>query len=204
MSAKTTQDGHQRRRQETRQALLHAAEKLFIKQGKKASIDAITSTAGVAKGSFYNHFESRDALFDYVLESRLLLLMQQYREFQPKGDHPVEKALARSRFVFSTLLADPDSCWLLLHAGPAERGGPIDRALRPVIQEEFEDGIAEGSLRKIDPDLLYAAHFGFVTETIGYLLRLEPPLPPEQAAEQITQLCFSLLGLPYTPPNTLD
>ena len=72
-------NGHQRRRRETRRVLLEAARELFIERGVEAtSIDAITARAGVAKGSFYNHFESRDVLFEDLLESILQQLIERY------------------------------------------------------------------------------------------------------------------------------
>ena len=42
-----------------------------------SSIDAITSAAGVAKGSFYNHFDARDDLFEQLIESTLQELLIQ-------------------------------------------------------------------------------------------------------------------------------
>jgi hypothetical protein len=56
-------------------------------------------------------------------------------------------------------------------------------------------------VRQADPKLMYAAYFGVVTETIGYLLTCEPPLPPEQGALLVTQLTFAVLGLPEPQPQ---
>ena len=47
---------------ETRMALLAAGQKLLAERPIDAlAIDEIVQTAGVAKGSFYNHFEDKDA-----------------------------------------------------------------------------------------------------------------------------------------------
>ena len=34
----------------------------------QVSIESITDQAGVAKGSFYNHFATRDALFEEIIQ----------------------------------------------------------------------------------------------------------------------------------------
>lgn len=48
---------------ETREKILTAAEQLFQQQGfKQVSVDAIVKKAGVAKGSFYVHFSSKNTL----------------------------------------------------------------------------------------------------------------------------------------------
>lgn len=46
-----------------RERLLHAARELFLEQGYDASVDAIISRAGVARQTFYNHFQNKESLF---------------------------------------------------------------------------------------------------------------------------------------------
>lgn len=56
------------RAEETRRALLEAAAVVVGQNGyERASISEITRLAGVASGTFYNHFETRQALFDELL-----------------------------------------------------------------------------------------------------------------------------------------
>lgn len=193
--ATETLSGHQRRRLETRRALLQAARQLFLAKGQAVSIDAITAAAGVAKGSFYNHFSSRDALFEHILETVLQALMEKCHRFSSDIEDPLAFLEARTRFTFRTLLEDPDSCKLLLLSGPALPGGAVDRGLHATLFAEIKAGVNAGALRQIDADLLYAAYFGVVTETIGHLLNRDGPPDPEQGAAVVTQLCFAVLGL---------
>jgi AcrR family transcriptional regulator len=54
-----------RRKARTRQALIDAAVRLIAAgRGERASIQEITEAADVGFGSFYNHFASKDELFD--------------------------------------------------------------------------------------------------------------------------------------------
>ena len=55
-------------------------------------------------------------------------------------------------------------------------------------------------LSHLDPELVYAAYFGVVTETIGYLLTREDGLDAGAAADELTQVSFAALGLPHPPP----
>lgn len=56
------------RKTQTRAALKAAARERFLLDGMNAtSIGAITRAAGVAHGTFYVHFESKDALLDELL-----------------------------------------------------------------------------------------------------------------------------------------
>jgi TetR/AcrR family transcriptional repressor of nem operon len=55
-------------RRSSRNVVLNAGSKLFIERGFSAcSVQDITDTAGVPKGSFYNHFKSKEALAAEVL-----------------------------------------------------------------------------------------------------------------------------------------
>jgi AcrR family transcriptional regulator len=57
------------RRAATQGMILDAARRLFADRGfEAASIDDIAEAAGVAKGAVYHHFESKEALFERVLE----------------------------------------------------------------------------------------------------------------------------------------
>src|SRR5690349_18112328 len=53
-----------RRRRETRSRLLMAALKLMAEKGMEGvAINEITETGDVGFGSFYNHFESKEAIY---------------------------------------------------------------------------------------------------------------------------------------------
>ena len=55
-------------RPNTRNAILNAGMKLFIEQGFNAcSVQDITDAARVPKGSFYNHFKSKEALASEIV-----------------------------------------------------------------------------------------------------------------------------------------
>ena len=55
--------------EDTRSLLLNAAARVIHKDGYAgASVQAITQTAGVAVGTFYSHFRSRQTLFDELLD----------------------------------------------------------------------------------------------------------------------------------------
>ncbi|WP_298283608.1 TetR/AcrR family transcriptional regulator [Novosphingobium sp.] len=58
-----------RRRELTRAAILKAGQRLFAERAMDSvSIDDIVSTAEVAKGSFYNHFDDKEGLAHAIVE----------------------------------------------------------------------------------------------------------------------------------------
>ena len=62
----------QQRSEETRTRILDSAIKLFSTRGfNAASVDEICEEAGISKGAFYHHFESKQALFLAILDGWL-------------------------------------------------------------------------------------------------------------------------------------
>ncbi|WP_214316772.1 TetR/AcrR family transcriptional regulator [Nonomuraea sediminis] len=58
-----------------RDELLATGEKLFATQGlKKTSLDELVAPSGIAKGSFYAFFESKEALYAEVMVARAPML----------------------------------------------------------------------------------------------------------------------------------
>ena len=75
----------------TRDRLIHAAYELFCQYGfHGVGLDHIIKKAGVSKGTFYNHFDSKDALMLAVLQWRDASWPAKLKAVLRKhaGDHP--------------------------------------------------------------------------------------------------------------------
>jgi len=200
-AAAAPENGYQRRRRETQRLLLAAGRELFLQRPvAEVSIEAITELAGVAKGSFYNHFASREALLETVLEQTVQAVLARHRAYDPPFADALTYALAKTRYAFHTLLSDRAACQLLLQGGQPSQGGAIDRVMRLMLGDRLAMGVSLGSLSHLDPELVYAAQFGVITETIAYLLTREEELDVDDAADQITELMFAAIGLPHRRP----
>lgn len=88
-----------------RQALLRAGERIVGEVGyEEASVARIAEAAGLGHGTFYKHFESRQAFFDELLPSIGQELLEEVRE-QIKGSNDViemEETGFRGFFDFLT------------------------------------------------------------------------------------------------------
>jgi TetR/AcrR family transcriptional regulator, mexJK operon transcriptional repressor len=58
-----------------RERLLLAAREVFLAHGYDASVDAIIREAGVARQTFYNHFQNKESLFAEVVKDCFLDIM---------------------------------------------------------------------------------------------------------------------------------
>jgi AcrR family transcriptional regulator len=70
----------ERKKNDTRQALIAAATRLFAHKGiYTTNLEEITVAADLGKGTFYKHFESRDAIIAAVLHEGFTRLMEPLR-----------------------------------------------------------------------------------------------------------------------------
>ena len=121
MAASAPVNRAERRRLRTRAALLAAAREVFASQGVGAvTIQDITEAADVAKGSFYNHFDSKDAIVRAVVEEILAELGAALDVLSgPLRADPARVIAVCLRHTLRAFVGDPTLGWFALRAGEA-------------------------------------------------------------------------------------
>ena len=183
----------ERRKQRTRAALIQAAQG-FIASGKlNVPVLEITQAADVGMGSFYNHFDSKEGLFEAavadVLDNHGALL----DKLTESIDDPAETFACSFRLTGRLFRRRPQESQILLVTGlnlmSSERGlGP--RALR-----DIEMAAAAGRFTVDDPTLALAVAGGALLG-LGKLLQDEPGRDDAAAADRVTEDVLRLFGLP--------
>lgn len=179
----------ERRRSATRTALLSAAEGLFAVRGADAvTIDEIVARADVAKGSFYNHFASRDDLAREIArtvrdEIETEIAAANAGEPDPAvrmiRAHAVALDYARRRPVRAQAQAR-------LHAGAVSAEAPMNKGVRA----DLEAGLAAGRFR----DITVGAGVIFVLGVaLGAMAALQDDPTAERAQALIRDLGPALL-----------
>jgi len=151
----------ERRKEQTHRRLLDAAATLFLEKDFEATtVEEIAALADVAKGTFFNYFESKEALLATLLAEQLDALLEEL----PGVGQP---ALARIRLLFQRIWGVFEPYQHLSHhlftcnmASPGTaRSLPLVQAIRQLLDE----GQAHGDIR---PDVnveiaatLVAMHF---------------------------------------------
>ncbi len=188
------------RRELRRRALLEAAVAVFTEKGvSSASVDDIVRAAGVAKGTFYLYFSTKDDAVNAVAAWMLEGVADRVEAIaNDPGRSPVERLLAFGDQV-GEVGGEPYERDLIevfhrpenrvLHDRMGEQG--LAR-LRPAIASVVADGIARGDFARQDPHRAAGcvmACFGAIHELVD---------DPESVAEAINELnAFVLRGLGY-------
>ncbi|RBM17946.1 hypothetical protein DI005_20675 [Prauserella sp. PE36] len=85
-SRQALESSRERRRRETRAALLQSAYETFSDVGyAAASLEAIAADAGFTKGALYGNFSSKEDLFLVLAEERAESLPDEWQHIEPEG-----------------------------------------------------------------------------------------------------------------------
>jgi AcrR family transcriptional regulator len=159
-SERVVMNKHQLRSTETQERILSAAETAFASQGYDGtSVSAICEAAGVSKGAFYHHFDSKQAVFLQLLD-RWLASMDNTMSLMSESSAAVPERVLAMSGVFGQLLqvADRELLLYLEFLNLAARDPRVWRELirpyhryRAAFTDMIAQGNAEGSLRAKDP-----------------------------------------------------
>ena len=77
----------------TKRKIFETSMRLFAEKGYDAtSIEDITETVGVAKGTLYYHFTSKEEIFDFLIEEGIKLLQNSVDIKTAKYSNYLDKA----------------------------------------------------------------------------------------------------------------
>ena len=174
-------------------AILDAAKRVFLREGYSASMDLVSTEAGVSKQTVYNHFASKEALFRAIVDDLASELLDVLVERVSTRADPARtlEALARR---FLKLLLMPSS--LALHrmlvaeaprfpdlAREIYRGGPA-RAVEE-LASYLEEQSRRGMLAIEDPTLAAEQFFGALRGNLQLRALLDPrDMPDDVEIEQ--------------------
>lgn len=92
-----------------RQAILEAAQTLFLRQGYDgSSMDAIATEAGVSKLTVYSHFNDKESLYVAAIKAKCEHQLPRLI-FDQNDDAPMETVLERIGTAFVELINSPES-----------------------------------------------------------------------------------------------
>jgi AcrR family transcriptional regulator len=183
-----------RRKARTRQALIDAAVRLIADgRGDRASIQEITEAADIGFGSFYNHFDSKEQLFQTAAEEVLERWGQMIDQASTGINDPAELFAVGLRISGRLGWTHPDIAGFLTGAGLDALDIPV--GLAPRALRDIQAGQASGRFTVPDAEIALSAVAGGL---LG-LLRMHQRRPGhinEASVDQLAESVLRLLGVP--------
>ena len=130
----------------TKRRIFETAVKLFAEKGYESTgIEEITAVAGYAKGALYYHFETKEDLFDLLLEEGIKLLNNSIEIKIKKCNNSVEKLKAILMVEIKTIINYEDIITVVINntLGETDRTRKCKKAIDSYI-ETIKEVIMEG------------------------------------------------------------
>ena len=182
----------ERRKQRTRAALIAAAQRLIAEGKVNVPVLEITQAADVGMGSFYNHFDSKEQLFEAAVADVLDAHGAMLDRLTESIDDPAETFATSFRLIGRLFRRRPQESEILLANGLALLSS--DRGLAPRALRDIRAGVDTGRFTVDDPELaLFMA--GGALLGLGRLLRDDPDRDDARAADGVTESVLRLFGL---------
>jgi len=181
----------ERRKQRTRAALISAAQGFIADGTLQVPIQDICQAADVGVGSFYNHFESKEQLFDAAIDAALDAHGALLDALTASIDDPAE-VFAVSFRITGRMFRRPESRMVLNHGLELITA---DRGLAPRARRDIAAATESGRFQVADPRLAMAIAAGALLG-LGQLVQAEPERDAAQTADQVTEDLLRMFGLP--------
>lgn len=149
----------ERRKMQTRAALVRAAQGFIAAGNLNAPVLEITQAADVGMGSFYNHFESKEELFEAAVNDTLDQLGALLDKLSVDGEDPA-LTFARSFRIVGRLFRHlpPETSRVLLNTGLTLMHS--DRGLGPRALRDITVAAEAGRFTVADPELALSVAAG--------------------------------------------
>lgn len=178
--------------------ILDAAAELILRWGyDKTTIDDVAKLAGVAKGTIYLHWKTRDELFSALLRRERVLMLREVREEAPATLGALfgglASALLRRPLLHAVLRGDSEVLGKLTRQkrhrpeGALELGGPFDAYLGELVKL--------GAVREEPGE--HATVIGSIFYGFMFLPGLRPEadrLPPDRVAALLADTLERAVG----------
>ncbi|MER6008934.1 TetR/AcrR family transcriptional regulator [Nonomuraea angiospora] len=182
----------ERRKARTRAALIHAAQ-AFIANGKtNMAVLELTQAADVGMGSFYNHFSSKEELFQAAVEDALDRHGAALDELTRGMDDPAEIFAYSFRLTGRLHRHQPQLSKVMLNTGVTL--ATSEHGLAPRTRRDIQAGIQAGRFTVGDPELALMMAAG-ATLCLGQLLHTQPHRDDAQDTDQIAEDLLRTFGI---------
>lgn len=175
----------------TKRKIFETSMRLFAEKGYDAtSIEEITATVGVAKGTLYYHISSKEEIFNFLVEEGVKLLKNSIAIKTDKLTNCLDKIRAIVLIELKVLVKYENFMTIILSEiwGTTERSKMCQKYVFDYIQmieEIVKEGMEKQEIIKGDPNVIASGIFGFVCSSLIYRNRTDHHLDVQKLYHEI-------------------
>ncbi len=163
----------------TKRKIFETSLRLFAEKGYEAtSIEEITANVGVAKGTLYYHFSSKEEIFEFLIEEGVKLLKNSIEIKTEKLENSLDKIKAIILIEIKVLVKYENFMTIVLSEiwGSGPRSSLCKKHIFEYIQmieQIVEEGINKKEITDGDKNVIASGIFGFTCSSLIYRMRMD-------------------------------
>lgn len=175
----------------TKRKIFETSMKLFAEKGYDAtSIEEITANVGVAKGTLYYHFSSKEEIFQFLIEEGVKLLKNSVEIKTEKLENSIDKIKAVVLIEIKVLVKYEDFMTIVL----SEIWGNGPRSILckkyvfeyiQMIEQIVENGINKKEIIDGDKNVIASGIFGFTCSSLINKMRTDKEINVQELYSEI-------------------
>ena len=158
----------------TKNLIFESAIKIFSESGYRgATMDGIAANAGLAKGTLYYNFSSKEEIFNFIVEEGLQILQNQVIEVQNMNIGPIEKLIKICKIQLTFLYGYTNFFKVVMSQlwGTENRQNELREKIKKYINEievNIKVAMDNGQIEKGDTELIAFQFFGSLCSAAIY------------------------------------
>ena len=188
-----------------RRAFIEAGRLVFAQLGYgETTVRDIIRETGLASGTFYNYFKSKEEVFQAIMDENALQVRPRLRDERAKAS-TFEEWVRSMFFVFFDYVANDQRNFAIVRRNTGALRVRMDTpeiiAGFDELRVDLEKAVAAGIAPNVDVDYLSAAMIGIAFEMSDQLIMRDPP-NVEEATDFATTLLLNGLAAMDGPRKT--
>lgn len=166
----------------TKRKIFETSMKLFAEKGYDAtSIEEITASVGVAKGTLYYHFTSKEEIFNFLVEEGIKLMQNSIDIKTSKLTNYIDKLKAIVLIEIKVVVKYENLITILLSQfwGKEDRHKKCKKQVYNYINKIetiVREGIEKGEIKQGNPKAIASEIYGLICSALVYKLRQDEEL----------------------------
>lgn len=156
----------------TKRKIFETSMKLFAEKGYDGtSIEEITSEVGVAKGTLYYHFSSKEEIFNFLIEEGMNLLKNSIKIKIDKQDKYIDKIRAIVLIQIKIIVKYENFMTIVLSEvwGNSPRSNTCKKYLieyLEIVKKIVQEGINNEEIKPYSADIITSEIFGLACSSL--------------------------------------
>ena len=183
----------------TKRKIFESSLNLFASKGYDGtSIEEITSSIGLAKGTLYYHFSSKEEIFEFLIDEGVKLLENSIEIKTKDLENSIDKIRAIILIQLKVLVKYENLMTVVLRElwGSGARSESCRKRVFDYIgkiEEIVKEGIAAKEIIDGDPYVIASGIFGFTSSSLIYKLRTNKTINVKELYKEIDKTFINQL-----------